>query len=479
MNWLAFFAYVIVMKKEILPRGFWRAPNGSLRVLIRVKGWPPAVRTFKLLADTPDDRRRQFIEAEIWAAETRRRLYSGHGVASAEATSMTLGDALLIYARDGLSSRPANRRKDELRIDMILRDEIAARRLASLSLPDLAAYRDLLINRDYERRIRAAIEAASGSAPAAARRARLKELLKLREEVRRQGNCVSDPLRQRIAALESEQGVRPVARTTISNQMQLINRAMKFVAQTTHGVPRIQGLSMPPFAPGRTRRPTAQELQALIEHGGAFHPQLPLLIRMAVATGLRRERLFELRTSFLQDLADDRKAIVFPPSSGRRKRTGVIPVTTEIERTIIEISAHLGVAAPLQRLAQQDIRLFPTSSNVLGHAWRLLLARLGIVDLRFHDLRHEATSRLFERGLSAAEVRSITGHSTSEMVDRYAHYSSALVLDRLETPAPSSAPQIASTGPSRSDSVAAKSDEAAALIRDISRLLERLAALQC
>jgi len=40
--------------------------------------------------------------------------------------------------------------------------------------------------------------------------------------------------------------------------------------------------------------------------------------------------------------------------------------------------------------------------------------------LRFHDLRREATSRLFERGdLSVVEVAAITGHRTLAMLQRY------------------------------------------------------------
>lgn len=470
------------MKKERLPRGFWRAPNGSVRVLIRIKGFPPAVRTFKLHADTPEERKRQLVEAELWAAEARRKLYAGHGFVASADQAMTLGDALRLYAREGLSSRPSNKRKDALRIETILRDEIAKRRLASLSLPDLAAYRDLLIHRDFERRIRAAIEAAEATAEGRARQTRLRALIALRRQARRDGPEAAEDLRRQIARIESEEGIGPVARTTISNRMQLVNRAMKFAAQTTHGVPQIAGLSMPASSPGRTRRPSAHELEGLLSHSADAHPLLPFLIQLAISTGLRRERLLELRTSYLKELTDERKAIVFPPSAGRRKRTGVIPVTSEIERTIVDIAAHLGVRGSLDLLAEMDVRLFPVSGNVLGHAWRQVLDRLGIADLRFHDLRHEATSRLFERGLSAAEVMSITGHSTSEMVDRYSHYSSALVLDRLEgRDAPKSTPEKAVPDRpkigARINSVAGKSPEAAALIEDISRLLERLAAL--
>ena len=44
-----------------------------------------------------------------------------------------------------------------------------------------------------------------------------------------------------------------------------------------------------------------------------------------------------------------------------------------------------------------------------------------IDDLRFHDLRHEATTRLFELGLNVIEVGAITGHKDLKMLNRYTH----------------------------------------------------------
>jgi integrase len=42
-------------------------------------------------------------------------------------------------------------------------------------------------------------------------------------------------------------------------------------------------------------------------------------------------------------------------------------------------------------------------------------------DIRFHDLRHEATTRLFELGLDMMEVASISGHKSLSMLKRYTH----------------------------------------------------------
>jgi integrase len=44
-----------------------------------------------------------------------------------------------------------------------------------------------------------------------------------------------------------------------------------------------------------------------------------------------------------------------------------------------------------------------------------------IENLRFHDLRHEATTQLFEKGLNIMEVASITGHKDLRMLRRYTH----------------------------------------------------------
>lgn len=53
-------------------------------------------------------------------------------------------------------------------------------------------------------------------------------------------------------------------------------------------------------------------------------------------------------------------------------------------------------------------------------------------DLRFHDLRHEAVSRLFERGLTAEQVMMVSGHRTYAMLARYSHLRvSDELIDRL------------------------------------------------
>jgi len=69
------------------------------------------------------------------------------------------------------------------------------------------------------------------------------------------------------------------------------------------------------------------------------------------------------------------------------------------------------------------------------NAWRRAVAHAGIHNLRFHDLRHEAVSRLFERGLNPMEVAAISGHKTLQMLKRYSRPPAAApALDKSDRP---------------------------------------------
>lgn len=57
----------------------------------------------------------------------------------------------------------------------------------------------------------------------------------------------------------------------------------------------------------------------------------------------------------------------------------------------------------------------------ITQAFDRICQQTGIVGLNFHDLRHEATSRFFEKGLNIMEVASITGHKDLKMLKRYTH----------------------------------------------------------
>jgi integrase len=57
--------------------------------------------------------------------------------------------------------------------------------------------------------------------------------------------------------------------------------------------------------------------------------------------------------------------------------------------------------------------------------------RASIINLHFHDLRHEATSRFFEKGLNVMEVALITGHKSLSMLHRYTHLKPESLVGKL------------------------------------------------
>ncbi|SUG86703.1 shufflon-specific DNA recombinase [Salmonella enterica subsp. enterica] len=77
--------------------------------------------------------------------------------------------------------------------------------------------------------------------------------------------------------------------------------------------------------------------------------------------------------------------------------------------------------------------VFNYTSSGFKSAWRVALQRLSIIDLHFHDLRHEAISRLFELGtLNVMEVAAISGHRSLNMLKRYTHLRAYQLVSKLD-----------------------------------------------
>ena len=75
--------------------------------------------------------------------------------------------------------------------------------------------------------------------------------------------------------------------------------------------------------------------------------------------------------------------------------------------------------------------LFTYTARGLSGAFLKVCRKAKINDLHFHDLRHEATSRFFEKGLNPVEVATITGHKDTKMLMRYTHLRAEDLVGRL------------------------------------------------
>jgi integrase len=141
---------------------------------------------------------------------------------------------------------------------------------------------------------------------------------------------------------------------------------------------------------------------------------LPIIL-FAIETGMRRGEILALRWEHIRH---NEQSLLIPQTKNGYSR--VIPLSHEA----LEVLSTLSVVGD---------RVFPTTAIALRLAWDRLRSRAGVPGLRFHDLRHEAISRFFERGLTIPEVTLISGHRDARMLFRYTHAAREGILTKLRT----------------------------------------------
>jgi len=220
---------------------------------------------------------------------------------------------------------------------------------------------------------------------------------------------------------------------TVKRELAMISRVLAYAQNELHyTLPHPtavkQALALPALRNirnGRDRRLTEDEFQALSrdKYAGRW-------VRAAVYTGMRRGELAniqrhhmlcaeELRSSIVteprapeQHEQKPNKLLHIPETKNGHART--IPLSKEAEAAIDEILAGK--------------RLLP---NGITQAFIRACKKHDINGVVFHDLRHEATSRFFEKGLSTMEVAAITGHKSLQMLQRYTHLDPRKLLDKI------------------------------------------------
>ncbi|MGX0966759.1 integrase [Bradyrhizobium japonicum] len=176
----------------------------------------------------------------------------------------------------------------------------------------------------------------------------------------------------------------------------------------------LAGLRKPRTPEGRERRLKPGELQALTNACSTVAGSWLLHgFQLAIETGLRRGELLGIRW---QHVRFDTAVLHVPFTKTDKSRT--IPLTDRAKAILTDQKAECSTDAEYA---------FPVSANAFRLAWERCKRRaersgcIGIQELRFHDLRHEAISRFFEMGLNPAEVASISGHRDLRMLLRYTH----------------------------------------------------------
>lgn len=174
----------------------------------------------------------------------------------------------------------------------------------------------------------------------------------------------------------------------------------------------------PPVPRGRKRRlKEGEEQRLLVACDLGRTPLLKPLIILAIETAMRRGELLGLSWEHV-----DLKLCV-----------AHLPLTKNGDGRDVPLSRR--AIQTLQQLRIDGVkheRVFPMTGNAVRLAFEHLRVRAGLSDFHFHDFRHEAISRLFEKGLSIVEVASISGHREFKMLQIYTHLRAADLVARLD-----------------------------------------------
>lgn len=161
-----------------------------------------------------------------------------------------------------------------------------------------------------------------------------------------------------------------------------------------------------------------------------FQAATELLYDLALETAMRMREMYSLtldqvdlprRTIFLDRTKNGNKRQVPLSSVAVLKIQEYMRHVEDGSRNMAGFDFRAGRLFPWWDGALDEESLIRLTSKLSAH-FRTITVAADVRDFRFHDLRHEATSRLFERtSLSEFEIMKITGHSSTRMLRRYAN----------------------------------------------------------
>lgn len=308
--------------------------------------------------------------AQQWARRIESEMDSGLYIDKTEAERTTLKDALERYRREIVPTKGYPYQENR-RIDRWLQNDLAYRTLANLRGADFASYRDA-----------------------------------------RRGDGRAE--------------------NTIRLELQLLNHLYE-IARKEWGMEGLanplNNIRKPGGSRARDRRLQMGEYELIHTNLKASSNRYAApAFELAIETSLRQGALFSLRWEWIDFSA---RMIRVPADARGAENKSVPPILPMSSRAVATLQTirpkdEHGIAVP-----HPSGLVLNTTTNAVVCVWKRTMAKLGITNLRWHDLRHEATSRLFEKGLHPMEVATITGHKSMQMLKRYTHLKPESLLDRL------------------------------------------------
>ncbi|MGH8832637.1 MAG: site-specific integrase [Polaromonas sp.] len=211
-----------------------------------------------------------------------------------------------------------------------------------------------------------------------------------------------------------------VSGSTVKTELDLLSKLLN-VAEKEFGIHLANGnpvrsIQKPASGKGRERRLSADQWTALEVSCKASRNQwlLPALL-LAVETAMRQGELLGMRWERL-DTAQ--RFVLLPHTKNGEARAA--PLSSRAVAILEGLPRHISG------------RVVPLEKQTLYSAFKAAVSRAKIKDFTWHDLRHEALSRLAERGdLSVLELAAVSGHKTLQMLKRYTHLQAAKLAQKL------------------------------------------------
>ena len=165
----------------------------------------------------------------------------------------------------------------------------------------------------------------------------------------------------------------------------------------------------PPTPQGRNRTVNETEILRILDAltprpTRRVSPWMKPLVELAVETAMRRGELLGLRWEHI-DLGN---------------RVAHLPITKNGEGRYVPLSSR--AVATLEGLPRSlSGYVFPIKPQTVAAAFMKATHRAGLGDVRFHDLRHTATTVIASKLPNVIELAAVTGHKSLSMLKRYYH----------------------------------------------------------
>lgn len=267
-------------------------------------------------------------------------------------------------------------------------------------------------------------------------------LARIREAL---GKLTLDMLSPQDVASWRDKRLKEAAAQTVRHDMNqlsvVLNTAIsEWGVQTVNIVRDVKKPSLPA---GRDRRVSKEEIEALLSEadfvpargGRPVGRGMKPIIELAVETSMRLGELLNLEWRLI-DL--ERRIAHLPKTKNGESRT--VALSTKAVATLMAMKETPRDDGKVFDWARSD-SFVGRFGGLVERARTRYEAKCELDDvkpdpaflrgLRFHDLRHEATSRLFEKGLNPMEVASMTGHKSMQMLKRYTHVEASKVAAKL------------------------------------------------